>query len=95
MCLIPVKFVRGEDSGLQLNGKPHSPGSVISAPCLLERRGDALSPSEPPAIPRSYSPRLNLLSWYQVNVSLLDNTQILSVLQNSASVLLPVTSAAF
>lgn len=56
--------------------------------------GDSPSPSEPPPLPSFYS-LLNLLSWYEVTVSLLDSTQILRVLQNSASVLLPVTSAAF
>lgn len=36
----------------------------------------------------------NLFSWYRVTGSLLDSTQNLRALQNSASVLLPVTSAA-
>lgn len=92
--LTPVEFARVGDGDRPWNGKPHPPASGLGVPPLPGEQGDSPSPSEPPSTRGAYS-LLNLLSWYRVTVPLLDGTQILRALRNSASVLLPVTSAAF
>lgn len=80
----PAVEWQAASSGLWPRGAPPSPGS----------RGTALRHRSLPSTRDAYS-LLNLLSWYRVTVPLLDGTQILRALRNSASVLLPVTSAAF